>query len=66
MSHQIPTNRWYGYVRVSSKSQESNSLIESQKQDLIDQGIPDENIRIEVGSAANEIKNRPVFQKLLQ
>jgi DNA invertase Pin-like site-specific DNA recombinase len=33
---------------------------------LIHHGIPAENIRIEFGSAANEIKNRPVFQKLLQ
>ena len=66
MSHQSPNNQWYGYVRVSSKSQESNSSIESQKQQLIHQGIPAENIRIEVGSAANEIKNLPVFQKLLQ
>jgi DNA invertase Pin-like site-specific DNA recombinase len=56
----------YGYVRVSSKSQESNSSLESQKQLLIQNGIQAENIRVEVGSAANEIKNRPVFQKLLQ
>ena len=56
----------YGYVRVSSKSQESNSSIESQKQQLIQNGIEAQNIRIEVGSAANEIKNRPVFQKLMQ
>lgn len=55
----------YGYVRVSSKTQESNSSIESQKQQLIQNGIEEENIRIEVGSAANEIKNRPVFQKLI-
>jgi len=56
----------YGYVRVSSKSQESNSSLESQKQQLIQNGIEETNIRVEVGSAANEIKNRPVFQKLLQ
>lgn len=56
----------YGYVRVSSKSQESNSSIESQKQLLIDNGIQPKNIRVEVGSAANEIKNRPVFRKLMQ
>ena len=59
-------NQKYGYVRVSSKSQESNFSIESQKQQLIQNGIEAENIRIEVGSAANEIKNRPVFQKLMQ
>jgi DNA invertase Pin-like site-specific DNA recombinase len=55
----------YGYVRVSSKSQEFNSSIESQKQLLIQNGIEEQNIFVEVGSAANEIKNRPVFQKLL-
>ena len=59
-------NRKYGYVRVSSKSQESNSSIESQKEQLIQNGIQAKYIRIEVGSGANEIKNRPVFQKLLE
>jgi DNA invertase Pin-like site-specific DNA recombinase len=59
-------NKEYGYARVSSKSQESNSSIKSQKEQLIQNGIEAENIRIEVGSAANEIKNRPVFQKLMK
>lgn len=58
-------NNKYGYVRVSSKSQESNSSIESQKQQLIQNGIEEENIFVEVGSGANEIKNRSVFQKLI-
>ena len=62
----ININKKYGYVGVSSKSQESNSSIESQKQQLIQNGIQAENIRIEVGSAVNEIKNRPVFQKLME
>ena len=57
-------NNKYGYARVSSKSQESNSSIESQKQQLIQNGIEEENIFVEVGSGANEIKNRSVFQKL--
>ena len=56
----------YGYVRVSSKSQESNSSIEFQKQQLIQNGIQAKNIRVEVGSGVNEIKNRPVFQKLMK
>ena len=55
----------YGYVRVSSKTQESNSSIESQKQQLIQNGIEEENIFVEVGSGANEIKNRSGFQKLI-
>ena len=59
-------NKKYGYIRVSSKSQESNSSIKSQKEQLIQNGIQLENIRIEVGSATNEIKNRLVFQKLIQ
>ena len=56
----------YGYVRVSSKSQESNSSIKSQKEQLIQNGILEKNILVEIGSAANEIKNRPVFQKLME
>ena len=59
-------NQKYGYLRVSSKSQESNSSLEFQKHQLIQNGIKVENIRIEIGSAANEIKNRPVFQKLMK
>ena len=66
MLEEIPKNRRFGYVRVSSKSQEFNSSIDLQKQQLIQNQIPPENIRIEVGSAANEIKNRPIFQKLIQ
>ena len=58
-------NNKYGYVRVSSKTQESNSSIESQKQQLIQNGIQEENIFVEIGSGANEIKNRSVFQKLI-
>ena len=60
------TNKKYGYARVSSKSQQTNSSLESQKQELIRKGILESNIIIEVGSAANEIKNRPNFQNLIQ
>ena len=59
-------NQKYGYVRVSSKSQEFNSSIEFQKQQLIQNGIEEQDILVEVGSAANEIRNRPVFQKLMK
>lgn len=55
----------YGYVRVSSKSQESNSSLKFQKEQLIQNGIEEANIYEEVGSGINEIKNRPVFKKLL-
>lgn len=56
-------NKKYGYVRVSSKSQEENSSLESQKKQLTQEGVEAENIRIEIGSAANEIKNRLCFGK---
>lgn len=59
-------NQKYGYVRVSSKSQELNSSTESQKKELSRQGIPKNNLRVEIGSAADAIKNRPVFQKLIE
>ena len=60
------TSKKYGYARVSSQSQQTNSSLESQKQELIRNGILESNIIIEVGSAANEIKNRPNFQNLIQ
>jgi len=59
-------NKKYGYIRVSSKSQESNSSIKYQKEQLIQNGIQPENIRIEVGSATNKIKKRLAFKKLIQ
>ena len=67
MSNTIDKNyKKYGYARVSSKSQEANSSLKSQKQELIGNGILENNIIIEVGSATNEIKNRPEFQNLIQ
>ena len=63
---QMQITKKYGYIRVSSRSQESNSSIKYQKEQLIQNGIQPENIRIEVGSAINEIKNCLVFQKLIQ
>jgi len=59
-------NQKYGYIRVSSKSQKSNSSIESQKQELKNNGISEKNIRVEIGSAAESIKDRPLFEKLIE
>ena len=55
MFQNIPKNCRYGYARVSSQSQEQNSSLESQKQEFLKQGVPEKNIRIEVGSAADPI-----------
>jgi len=66
MFQEISQKHRYGYVRVSSKSQESNSSIESQKQELIQNGILETNILVEIGSAADSISNRPIFQNLIE
>ena len=66
MFQEILPNCRYGYIRVSSRSQENNSSLESQKQELIKLEVPEKNIRVEVGSAADPIQERPVFQKLIE
>ena len=65
MFKEIPVNCRYGYARVSSKSQEENSSLESQKKEFLDRGVPEKNIRIEIGSAAETISERPVFYNLI-
>ena len=66
MFEEIPPNCRYGYIRVSSKSQEDNSSLESQKQELLKQGVPNKNIRVEVGSATDPIRERPVLYSLIE
>ena len=46
MFEEIPKNRRYAYARVSSKSQEENSSLEAQKDELIKLGVPVKNIRV--------------------
>lgn len=55
----------YGYASVSSKEQAENSSLESQKKELIHEGVKEENIWIEVGSVTDLIEKRPVFYKLI-
>jgi DNA invertase Pin-like site-specific DNA recombinase len=66
MLDEIPKNCRYAYARVSSKSQEDNSSLEAQKEEFLKLGVPKKNIRVEVGSAADSIKERPIFQKLIE
>jgi hypothetical protein len=65
MFNEIPENCRYAYARVSSKSQEDNSSLEAQKDEFLRQGVPKKNIRVEVGSAADPIRERPVFYHLI-
>jgi DNA invertase Pin-like site-specific DNA recombinase len=65
MFEEIPKNRRYAYARVSSKSQEDNSSLEAQKDEFIRLGVPGKNIRVEVGSTAYKIQDRPVFYHLI-
>ena len=66
MEKEIVINQKYGYVRVNSKSQAGNLSIRSQKEELIKHGVLEENIFVEVGSAADPIQNRPGFLKLFK
>jgi DNA invertase Pin-like site-specific DNA recombinase len=65
MFEEVSKNRRYAYARVSSKTQEVNSSLEAQKQEFIQKGVPEKNIRVEVGSAADKIKERPIFYHLI-
>ena len=65
MFEEIPKNCRYAYARVSSKSQEDNSSLEAQKDEFLRLGVPVKNIRVEVGSAADKIQDRPVFYNLI-
>ena len=50
MSNRINQNRKeYGYARVSSKSQEANSSLKSQKQELVRNSILESNTIIDPG-----------------
>ena len=65
MFEEIPKNCRYAYARVSSKSQEDNSSLEAQKEEFLRLGVPIKNIRVEVGSAADTIQDRPIFYHLI-
>lgn len=63
---EIPNQCKYGYARVSSKSQQDNSSLKSQQEKFLELGVPKKNIRVEVGSAADTIQDRPVFHHLIE
>ena len=65
MFEEVSKNRRFGYARVSSQTQENNSSLEAQKQEFIQKGVPKKNIRVEIGSAADKIQDRPVFSHLI-
>jgi DNA invertase Pin-like site-specific DNA recombinase len=65
MFEEVPKNRRYAYARISSITQQDNSSLEAQKQEFIQKGVPEKNIRVEIGSAADKIEDRPVFYHLI-
>ena len=65
MFEEVPKNCRYGYARISSITQQDNSSLEAQKQEFIQKGVPEKNIRVEIGSAADKIEDRPVFYHLI-
>lgn len=61
MSNKIDlTNKKYRYTRVSSQSQQTNSSLESQKQELIWKGILESNVTISVGSVIWTLATFPI------
>ena len=65
MFEEVPPSCRYAYARVSSKSQEDNSSLEAQKAEFLRLGVSEKNIRVEVGSAADKIEERPIFYHLI-
>lgn len=65
MFKEIPKQSRYGYVRVSSKSQQNNSSLEAQTTELIKHGVMKKNIFIEIASAASNINERPILFDLV-
>jgi DNA invertase Pin-like site-specific DNA recombinase len=65
MFEEVSKNRRFAYARVSSQTQENNSSLEAQKEEFIQKGVPEKNIRVEIGSAADKIQNRPIFSQLI-
>ena len=65
MFEEVSKNRRFGYARVSSQTQEDNSSLEAQKEEFIQKGVPEKNIRVEIASAADKIQNRPIFSQLI-
>jgi DNA invertase Pin-like site-specific DNA recombinase len=63
--NEIPKSCRYGYARVSSKSQEDNSSLQSQKEEFLRLGVPEKNIRIEIGSAAANSCDQPILYDLI-
>ena len=64
-STQRKKNILYGYARVSSKEQAHNFSLSGQKEELLKQGVEEQNIFTEIGSATDSLEKRPVFYKLI-
>jgi DNA invertase Pin-like site-specific DNA recombinase len=65
MFEEVLKNRRFAYARLSSINQQDNSSLEAQKQEFIQKCFPEKNIRVEIGSAADKIEDRPVFYHLI-
>ena len=64
-SSPTPNSSTQRHASCISSNKEENSSLESQKEEFIQEGVPEKNIRIEIGSAAETISERPVFYHLI-
>ena len=66
MTYNYEPERMFGYVRVSTESQESNYSLQNQKEALMGVGVPLFNITEDVGSAKSSLEGRPILYNLIQ
>lgn len=66
MFKEVPKNRRFAYARINSITQQDNSSLEAQKQEFIQKGVPEKNIRVEIVSAADKIEDRSIFYHLIE
>lgn len=65
MFETIPKELIYAYARVSTLSQKNNSSLNHQRQEFIKIGVPEENIRIEIGSGTSKLSARKILNDLI-
>ena len=65
MFEEVSENYRFEYAKMSLHIQKNNSFLEAQKKEFIQKGVLVRNIRVEISSAADKIKDRPIFYHLI-
>jgi DNA invertase Pin-like site-specific DNA recombinase len=65
MEEQFSNPNYYGYIRVSTLDQKKNSSLEEQRSQLLNYGVPSENIICEIGSGLKNVEDRVLLKEFL-